>query len=176
MLPTPACAVTPPGHYTAGDKTLPCPTGPTGSYRAGWAAGPNATSCVSCAEGMLADKLDVVVLYDTVTGAASEVAVATHPEHCCKYPNMIACCLFSDMLLCRTIWCWIVHACNGTLGTVRLGITLAPYRAGMAVWAEHRKSVTDRKHGCCMRSHQTTSYDAPARKPFHAAPSWNTHT
>lgn len=34
---------------------------------------------------MLADKLDVVVAYDTVTGAPSEVPVATRPEDCCEY-------------------------------------------------------------------------------------------
>jgi hypothetical protein len=76
-----AVAVTPPGHFTAGGKTEICPAG---SWRADWAPVGVATACNACGDGVFAERSDVVIKYDPVTYAATQVFVSTAADDCCK--------------------------------------------------------------------------------------------
>lgn len=73
--------MTPPGFFTTNGQTELCRNG---TFRAGWQPAAEASECTPCGEGVMAERADGVTLYDAVTGAAREVAVATSAQHCCK--------------------------------------------------------------------------------------------
>jgi hypothetical protein len=79
-------AVTPPGHYTSGQDTLPCPNG---EFRPDWKPAAEAGSCTPCGDGLKADKTDSVIAYNLVTYAQEHVAVTTSATDCCKYSYLI---------------------------------------------------------------------------------------
>jgi hypothetical protein len=80
--------LTPPGHFTdiAEQRTVKCPPG---SYRAGWRRAEQATSCVSCGEGVSAEATGRVTLYTLTQGLGSneplEMAVCDTEQSCCKW-------------------------------------------------------------------------------------------
>lgn len=88
--PTPT-PVTPPGYYTTGGQTLQCANG---SFRADWKA--TADTCITCGEGVQADKTDRVTSYNIITNAATQIPVTTSTSDCCK---------------CRG-WAMLVHCCG----------------------------------------------------------------
>lgn len=76
--------MTPPGHFTAGGKTEICPAG---SWRADWAPVGAATACNACGDGVFAERSDVVIKYDPVTYAATQVFVSTAADDCYIKPG-----------------------------------------------------------------------------------------
>jgi len=74
--------VTPPGYFTAGGTTQPCPAG---WFRADWKPATEASNCTRCGVGVLADKTDRVTAYILANGTAVEVAVTTSTDDCCEY-------------------------------------------------------------------------------------------
>ena len=74
--------MTPPGHFTANGETKICPNG---TYRADWKPPAEASSCISCGDGVFADRTEVVTKWDPVTYVATEVAITIAPEDCCKW-------------------------------------------------------------------------------------------
>jgi hypothetical protein len=86
--------LTPPGFYTAAGETIKCPPG---SYRPDWKPPGEATSCVPCGAGVLADATDRVTKYAIGGIEAQEVAVATSPEDCCKCCNLVGQAVYPSM-------------------------------------------------------------------------------
>jgi len=73
-------AVTPPGFYTSGNGTQPCPAG---TFRADWK--PNATTCESCGEGVMADKNTPLFIYSILDNRVSYEFVTASSDACCKW-------------------------------------------------------------------------------------------
>jgi hypothetical protein len=77
-------AVTPPGYFTTGTSTTKCAAN---SYRAGWATGTSAASCMPCGNGLSAVDDTQVVQYSTAFPyVATNVGVTTVPQSCCEWP------------------------------------------------------------------------------------------
>jgi len=75
-------AVTPPGFKTSGGVTEQCPPG---FFRADWLQPALATECHACGEGVKLDPSERLTVYDSRTGEASQLAVGTTDEDCCKW-------------------------------------------------------------------------------------------
>lgn len=75
---------TPPGFYTTAGETVKCPPH---SYRADWKPAGQATECVRCGQGVLAEATDWVTKLGFGGNVSQEVAVSTSPEDCYILPG-----------------------------------------------------------------------------------------
>lgn len=97
-----ASAVVPPGYYFDGTTTTKCAAG---SYRADWKTTTQATSCISCGEGVKAATTDQIKQYNITDATITEmVQVTTSSDDCCK------CCTRGRL---RTSPCSDVNSCVG---------------------------------------------------------------
>lgn len=75
----PVPAVTPPGFYSDGGDTLPCPDG---SFRSDWKPPAEATTCTNCGTGVLTAKTDRVTNYNISSGEEISIPVTTSASDC----------------------------------------------------------------------------------------------
>jgi hypothetical protein len=75
----PVSAVTPPGFFTDGGDTLPCPDG---TFRSDWKPPAEASTCTSCGTGVLAAKTDRVTSYNISSGEEISSPVTTSASDC----------------------------------------------------------------------------------------------
>lgn len=74
--------VTPPGFYTSGGVTQPCPDH---SFRSDWLPFQQAGACTACGSGVQGDKSDRLTVYNLTTGATSLLPIMTSASDCCEW-------------------------------------------------------------------------------------------